>query len=482
MAIKLQIRRDTLTNWSANSSVVLLEGEIGYVTDTRNMKIGDGTTIWSSLKYQAPYYTGTNSSLAITTLSVDQTNNRVGIGNSSPASTLDVTGQVRVRGTTAYSAPADNVAAINYDSTSGVMTVDARSNAGSTVIAVHTSNATAGAERLRISSAGNVGIGATNPSNLVHLKGASPVIRLEDTDGADSNLYCLIDADNVNGTLKLGANNGNVVAQQNNAFVGITVNGTERFRANSSGVQITGTTSVSGLITANGGLTIPTGDTLTVDTGGTIAFPTGANRILSGASITDNSIALSSIANMAAAGVLGATAAGAVTALTSGIGGTAKTALGLGTAAYSNGPSTISPAAWNDLAIASAANKDFSASSLSIGALTLVNLAFSRTGATNAVVNARLVLAAGEIVTILNASDNNSAGTDWSTLASNAYATWMYRGSAAGTTSTVDEYNRDYPRPITLAGAQTYSVLRWQMGGTAGTAGPRCWVLMLRQA
>lgn len=51
MAIKLQIRRDTLTNWTANSSVVLLEGEIGYVTDTGNIKIGDNATQWSSLPY-----------------------------------------------------------------------------------------------------------------------------------------------------------------------------------------------------------------------------------------------------------------------------------------------------------------------------------------------------------------------------------------------------------------------------------------------
>jgi hypothetical protein len=44
---------------------------------------------------------------------------------------------------------------------------------------------------------------------------------------------------------------------------------------------------------------------------------------------------------MAEAGVLGATAAGAVTALTSGSGGTAKTALGLGSAAYTNGSDFI---------------------------------------------------------------------------------------------------------------------------------------------
>jgi hypothetical protein len=54
--------------------------------------------------------------------------------------------------------------------------------------------------------------------------------------------------------------------------------------------------------------------------------------------LPSNTVAIASLANMAAAGVLGATAAGAVTALTTGSGGTAKTALGLGAAAYTDGP------------------------------------------------------------------------------------------------------------------------------------------------
>lgn len=50
MAYRIQIRRDTSSNWSA-SNPVLLQGEFGYELDTGFAKIGDGTTAWSSLEY-----------------------------------------------------------------------------------------------------------------------------------------------------------------------------------------------------------------------------------------------------------------------------------------------------------------------------------------------------------------------------------------------------------------------------------------------
>ena len=454
MAIKLQIRRDTLTNWNANSSVVLLEGEIGYVTDTRNMKIGDGTTIWSSLKYQAPYYTGTNSSLAITTLSVDQTNNRVGIGNSSPASTLDVTGQVRVRGTTAYSAPADNVAAINYDSTSGVMTVDARSNAGSTVIAVHTSNATAGAERLRISSAGNVGIGATNPSNLVHLKGASPVIRLEDTDGADSNLYCLIDADNVNGTLKLGANNGNVVAQQNNAFVGINVNGTERFRANSTGVQITGTT------TSSGALTVTTGG-LTVTAGGATVTAGGLTVNAGTVSLPANSVSLGTVSQIAAGNFIG-NSTGSTANIAAVTQAQARTMLGLIAASYTN-PVT-SNAVWTNTALSGSTtvNLDLDVTTLGIGVINRIPISLGRSGGSgNASVFCRAIVEAGETLLIIGGFDAGSAGVFNG--GTGTGIAWYWRNEvwiSAAVVANDSQQVRSVPT-YAYTGANTVNVLKW---------------------
>lgn len=48
---RLQLRHDTKANWDANSSVVLLAGELGIETDTNKFKIGDGIKTWAQLPY-----------------------------------------------------------------------------------------------------------------------------------------------------------------------------------------------------------------------------------------------------------------------------------------------------------------------------------------------------------------------------------------------------------------------------------------------
>ena len=50
MAVQIQIRRDTLANWTS-ANPILAVGELGYVTDTDAFKVGDGTTAFTSLAY-----------------------------------------------------------------------------------------------------------------------------------------------------------------------------------------------------------------------------------------------------------------------------------------------------------------------------------------------------------------------------------------------------------------------------------------------
>lgn len=50
MATRIQIRRDTSINWTANNPVLAL-GEPGLETDTFIIKYGDGSTAWNSLPY-----------------------------------------------------------------------------------------------------------------------------------------------------------------------------------------------------------------------------------------------------------------------------------------------------------------------------------------------------------------------------------------------------------------------------------------------
>jgi len=50
MTTRLQQRRDTAANWTSNNPT-LATGEIGFETDTKKFKIGDGSTAWTSLAY-----------------------------------------------------------------------------------------------------------------------------------------------------------------------------------------------------------------------------------------------------------------------------------------------------------------------------------------------------------------------------------------------------------------------------------------------
>ena len=50
VAKRLQLRHDTLINWST-ANPLLLAGEIGLETNTNRMKLGDGILRWNDLPY-----------------------------------------------------------------------------------------------------------------------------------------------------------------------------------------------------------------------------------------------------------------------------------------------------------------------------------------------------------------------------------------------------------------------------------------------
>jgi len=54
---RLQVRRGTASGWTS-ANPTLYAGEMGYETDTGRIKIGDGTTAWTSLDYNAVVPTG----------------------------------------------------------------------------------------------------------------------------------------------------------------------------------------------------------------------------------------------------------------------------------------------------------------------------------------------------------------------------------------------------------------------------------------
>lgn len=65
---RLQVRRGTASGWTS-ANPTLYAGEIGYETDTKKIKIGDGTTAWNSLGYPVVVPTGflSGSGINVTT-------------------------------------------------------------------------------------------------------------------------------------------------------------------------------------------------------------------------------------------------------------------------------------------------------------------------------------------------------------------------------------------------------------------------------
>ena len=62
----IQSRRGSSAQWSA-ANPILADGEIGYDSTTKQMKVGDGVTAWNALAYSTPGHIATNTVLANTT-------------------------------------------------------------------------------------------------------------------------------------------------------------------------------------------------------------------------------------------------------------------------------------------------------------------------------------------------------------------------------------------------------------------------------
>ena len=57
MSTAIKLRRDTTANWTTNENVVLALGEVGVDTTLNQIKIGTGTTPWSTLPFTTPKLT-----------------------------------------------------------------------------------------------------------------------------------------------------------------------------------------------------------------------------------------------------------------------------------------------------------------------------------------------------------------------------------------------------------------------------------------
>jgi hypothetical protein len=71
MAVQIQLRNDTAANWTS-ANPTLAAGEVGLETDTGKLKIGTGTTAWTSLGYFQPTNLDGISDVTITSAATGQ--------------------------------------------------------------------------------------------------------------------------------------------------------------------------------------------------------------------------------------------------------------------------------------------------------------------------------------------------------------------------------------------------------------------------
>jgi hypothetical protein len=175
-------------------------------------------------------------------LFVDAGNNRVGIGNSSPTTTLDVTGVVKAAGTvlSTSAALANSTSAGGFGFASNNTAfysfgADA-STAGSYTFQNLSNDASINITAMSIDASGNVGIG-TSPAQKLHVSSLSAVVGLlESTGSSAARLYF----DNTGMSTAGDAQ----IWSQNNDLV-LNASGSERMRVSSAGIDVTGNATIT---------------------------------------------------------------------------------------------------------------------------------------------------------------------------------------------------------------------------------------------
>ena len=242
-----------------NSADRLVVNTDGHIDIAGNLDVGAGLDVTGAI-------TGTGDlTIDTNTLHVDSSNNRVGIGTTSP-STLFHTNLAAENGSIAkfgLSGQTNNQSFIIKADDSDSLFTFRFGSSNSTYPAVRF-NMGADAEAMRIDSSGNVGIGTGSnaiQANL-HVEAAVPVIRMKDSDNNSAVQFVGQD-----GSIRYDADNDNIAANSHHAF---KTDNVERVRIQAEGLSFNGDTAAANAlddyeegtftatITAIGGGTSPT--------------------------------------------------------------------------------------------------------------------------------------------------------------------------------------------------------------------------------
>jgi len=233
-----------VNNGLADACTVKVSGQTGVSVPAgkTTLLFNNGTDIVNAINALADLAVDTN------TLYVDSTNNRVGIGTSSPANKLEVSGAIVAQGAvTAYT----NTGLYLQNKGSSVVDVGAwRSGASVAELSFSTDSGSDASpvERMRIDSSGNVGIGTNSPAVKLHVSSTgTPIFRIQDAD--DSDYYAQISQATGNTIFdtRFGASNGAFIFR---GLGGGTAD--EYMRINSSGNVGIGTSSPAATVDVSG--------------------------------------------------------------------------------------------------------------------------------------------------------------------------------------------------------------------------------------
>ena len=121
MANRIQLRRGNGNDWTT-SNPILAQGELGVELDTGRIKIGDGVTSWSSLRYERPVESiaPTGNTLVQRDANGDFSANIITAtltGNASTATRLSNSRQIQISGDVVATGNFDGSANLTLNST-----------------------------------------------------------------------------------------------------------------------------------------------------------------------------------------------------------------------------------------------------------------------------------------------------------------------------------------------------------------------------